>query len=193
MAAKRGTPGRRARGTAPRLGAAEIERDAEIRRLYEDGVVSARRIAQVFGLPPGTLPNLIRKGGWQRRADPRPTDAAEGRECPGLRFCPARTEAVARLHNETCDEIKALAALDGPATDGGDRERRARTLASLTRTIERVQALDAGILAARPISVGMAPEAGEHGYDVETLRKELEERIANLRGGGDDATPPEGS
>lgn len=193
MAAKRGTPGRRARGKAPRLGAAEIERDADIRRLYEDGVVSARRIAQVFGLRPGTLPTLIRKGGWQRRADPRPTDAAEGRECPGLRFCPARTEAVARLHKETCDEIKALAALDGPATDGGDRERRARTLASLTRTIERVQALDAGILAARPIPVGMAPEAGEHGYDVETLRKELEERIARLRGGGDDATPPEGS
>ncbi len=193
MAAKRGTPGRRARGKAPRLGAAEIERDADIRRLYEDGVVSARRIAEVFGLRPGTLPTLIWKGGWQRRADPRPTDAAEGRECPGLRFCPARTEAVARLHNETCDEIKALAALDGPATDGGDRERRARTLASLTRTIERVQALDAGILAARPIPVGMAPEAGEHGYDVETLRKELEERIARLRGGRDDATPPEGS
>lgn len=142
-------------------------------------------------MTPSALQRLIRLRDWRRRSDPQPIDAAEGRECPGLRFCPARTDAVARLHHETCDAIKALATIEPTETDGGQRERHARTLASLTRTLERLQALDNGILAVQPVPIGTAPEAGEHGYDVETLRRELEERIARLRQGGDDASTAE--
>lgn len=191
MAARRGTQGRRARNGSSAGRSAASDREADIRGLYESGVVSTKRIAQVFDLTPAALHRLVRLRDWQRRGNPQPTDAAEGRECPGLRFCPARTDAVARLHHETCDAIKALATNEPTETDGALRERHARTLASLTRTIERVQALDKGILAARPAPLGTSSTAGEHGYDVETLRRELEERIARLRQGGDDASTAE--
>lgn len=163
----------------------ESDREQALRMAFEDGVITLARIAELFDISRSTLGRLSKAGGWRRSPTPVLRDAAHGQICPGLSLCPARTDSVARLNRELSEAIRSLESA-GAAEDTTEREKRARTLNSLTRSLEKVSALDGGLVRA---GAGQ-PEAAEDGeapYDIEQLRRELTERVHRLRQARDDA------
>ena len=163
----------------------ESDREQALRMAFEDGVITLGRIAELFDISRTTLSRVAKASGWRRSPTPVRRDAAHGQVCPGLSLCPARTDSVARLNRELSEAIRSLEGA-GAAEDTTEREKHARTLNSLTRSLEKVAALDGGLVR----TAAGQPETGEDEeapYDIEELRRELTERVHRLRQARDDA------
>jgi hypothetical protein len=168
---------------------------AEGKRLYEQTLTPLRDIAAMMGICRGTLATRIREWKWtRRRMAAAPFElhhairgaamAAITQEPPsnGASLVPVtpqqRAAIASRIQSAVEREIAAVErVLDvvGPA-DQGEAERSARTLASISRTLREVAALN------QPDEVTPPDDADNDPVprDIDEFRRELTRRIRNF-------------
>ncbi|MCB1493035.1 MAG: hypothetical protein KDJ77_14765 [Rhodobiaceae bacterium] len=143
---------------------------AAIEAAYTGTDMTVTGICALYGIKKDRLYAKARAMGWPRRSDRKARVTARDR--------------IARLYealdSQMADVQRRLAEAEGAdgASQAGDRERDARTLATLARTLEKLNA--------------MAPETPEQEADdtapddIEAFREELARRLAELRRQGGD-------
>jgi len=148
-----------------------------VRAAYERGEESIAEISRRFGVPTSTIYNRRDAEGWTTRQLKAPAPEKRSRK--------RRRQMVARffetLARQMHDVEQSLAAdPDGAETSSSGRERDARTLASLVRTLEKLVTLDTG-----PDKAAKARKDAAH-RDIDGLREALAERIRRFAEGGSD-------
>lgn len=153
----------------------------EIRRLYETGAVSASGLAAFAGVSAQTIRRRARAGGWLSGAGaatgeavPQAADPADGAgakgEGPAAPEPPAdRAALIAGLYRACAAHVADIEARVGVSVQ--NRERDARTLGILARTLDTLIDLD------RRKAGDTAPEPEA---DIERLRADLAGRLARL-------------
>ena len=157
----------------------EAER-AVARRLYETTFTPMVAIGRELGVTAPTIARLVRRGGWRRRAAARPSPDGGGTICPGIGLCPVRADVQRRLHVQLLARIEAAGtAAPAPA----ERERDIRALGGLTRTLEKLMAMDRDTAAAA--AEGHKEETAPDDLDAlrEALSQRLERLVSRRRGG----------
>lgn len=146
------------------------------RTLYETTPKPVAVIAAEAGMSPRSVERHARRGGWARLSPSALTP--EGLLCSGLGLCPLRAALHRRLYAalERRLELAEAAPVDG--TEAG-RERAVRTLAALTRTLDKLMDMDRDAVAAAG-KPAPSPGREEAPYDVEALRRALSQKLDRL-------------
>lgn len=144
---------------------------AEVRELYETSERPVDEIAAMAGISRSTLYRRKRREGWisHRCTGPAPAAAVPLPEPPPATDRKALAERLWRTLNRclrACERVKP----------GGGDERTARTLASLTRTVEKLIALEQDLAAIREQGDDASDDGGSE-VDVERLLAELAARL----------------
>lgn len=150
---------------------------AEIRRDYEDLSVPLSETAAKAGLPWQTLARIAAGAGWKmRKAPPKPD--APAAELVGAALQP--TKLAARLKRLIAREIEAIEGESTQARDPAEKERDARRLSSLVRSLEKLNDIKAS-KSKRPKETDGKEEDGD------VLKAELHRRLARLRAAGSES------
>ncbi len=141
-----------------------------IKAAYAVNDMTVDDICTTFGVSRSGLYQRARAEGWKRRIK-RPNTDRNGRS--------RIARLYAALDKQVADVERRLAKAqgEGNGSKAGDRERDARTLATLARTLEKLNA--------------MTPEVDQEDdesppEDIEEFRRELSRRLAELRRQGGD-------
>lgn len=161
---------------------------AQGRRLYEDTDLPVRDIALTMGICHTTLYRNVENWGWTKRPPPgfgmRPQ---RGRRGPQDRIDAMRHGLVERIQRAVASQLTSLEGRFGEegAAGGTDRERSARALASLARTIRELHAIE---LAADKSARKKDDEDDDDAVprDIDELRRALAERLERLLAARDD-------
>ena len=144
---------------------------AAARAAYTAGALTVREIAENYGMGRSTLYKRIREEAW-----PHPAEAAEqhGSSRPAAEQGnqPSYVERLHHLLDKTLIELE-LSLLSGGLRSTPERERDVRTLASVARLIEKLEAIG-------PKS-DPASEAEQMEADEDRMRAEIADRLARLR------------
>ena len=187
---------------------------AEGKRLYEKTLTPMRDIAALMGISRRTLEKRIREWNWQRRqvsgrpiellhamrgavmatlTDPSPSPVSIPADSE---IAQQRKEIAARIQSLVVQHLsaveKVLAVLG--AADVLEAQRESRTLASLSRTVREIAALNASEQQVLPDEADDDPVPS----DIDEFRRELARRIrgfieARRNGAGGVSGEPEGS
>jgi len=146
-----------------------------VRVAYEAGAATVEDICRKHSVSPSAFYRKRKAEGWTPR---RPTAEAPATEASEIdRRRRRRRGLVSRLFEALERQMREIESrIDGEAGErsAAGRERDARTLASLVRTLEKLLGLDTG-------SGGDATEReGAAHRDIEGLRRALAERIERL-------------
>jgi len=160
---------------------------AALREAYVDGTQSISEICDRFKLTRSTLYARIRAEGWPLRCDRCDTAALFAQPASGAAGAgPARTERlVGRLFSALERQMSEIELrLNGSARDrdAAMRERDARTLSSLVRTLEKLRALDA----AAPNAGTAADARNLEPESVVRMRQAIARRLAGIIPEGND-------
>jgi hypothetical protein len=165
---------------------------AVARRLFETTRTPLTVIARQIGVSTFRIRRHIRMEGWRRCRTARPNPDGSGLVCPGLPLCPVRTGLHRRLYGSLLVRIHRAEAV-AEEISAAERERDIRVLAAMTRTLDKLMGMDRDAAAdALAGGYGAASIDGDGSseerapYDVETLRRELSDRLDRLvrsRGG----------
>lgn len=167
---------------------AEAELWGAVKRAYEAGAETIAHICATYQISAGRLRRRAKRDGWRRRK----TSAGQRKRTAGTKKRSSessgnnRAQLVRRLYARLAHHM-TLAERDGAQEGEGseaDRERRARTLSTLARTLEKLIELERGLKQANGETTGAA--AGKAGSsapdDLEQFRNNLAQRIARLGG-----------
>jgi hypothetical protein len=143
---------------------------AEIRRDYEDAAAPLDRTAAKAGMTKQKLIRLASGAGWKPRTPAKKHKPAA--ELNGGALKPA--SLAARLKRLIAREIEAIEGESTSARDAAEKERDARRLASLVRTLEKLKDIKASKTKRKDA------DAKDDGDD---LRAELHRRLARLAAG----------
>ncbi|MBX3537375.1 MAG: hypothetical protein KF735_07055 [Chelatococcus sp.] len=143
------------------------------------------------GTKPKALTDLRPKVAKARsRADPKPGPEVETKtrsEKTRSKTAPARSSLVARLWRTADAQVRAVERrLAEGETEPGEREKDARTLAVVVKTLRDLLALEAG---EQTVDATTAKEKGGDVRDLDDFRRELAERIDRLRRARDADVP----
>jgi hypothetical protein len=157
---------------------------AEVRRAYIGRSETVEAIADRFGVPPRALQHRARSEGWPRRR--------AGSRTPSPRTAsgtvPARRRLIRRLFRIIEAELdlmesrmeKQLKDLDRSADiPAVDRERNARAVATLVRSLDQVTEIAAD-LDRIPGGQPKSADADELFAEADRFRRELAERLATF-------------
>ena len=140
----------------------------EIRRLYEAGSVTVVALAALAGVSAPTIRRRARAEGWQKGETGTEPDAAS--VVPVADAPPAdRAALIAGLYRACAAHVADIEARVGVSAQ--NRERDARTLGILARTLDTLIDLDRR---------KAGEEAAEPEADIERLRADLAGRLARL-------------
>lgn len=171
---------------------AEAELWDEVRRAYERGEDTVSAICLKHAISESRLRRRARAQRWQRagRRKSRPVGpvskaTSSGRvehEESGEPVCSNRTALVRRLYARL-DHHMTLMEQDHLDDGEADRARRARTLATLTRTLEKLIDMERSLRQADERRSGTAAaDVVAEGCDLGQLRHDLAQRIAHFVG-----------
>lgn len=181
---------------------------AEVRILYEDGVVLVRDIAERFGIDDRTILGRARAESWNRRAGR--TARKVGRKGPAAPVPPGhptravRQALIRRLYKAIDIKLKHWEdrMAGGEELSPSDSERMAKEVTTMISGFERVaetegaiEKRDAQSTAAatvdkrgrRRTGSGIVDDAGTQSTaesDAERMRREIAARLERLQGGG---------
>jgi hypothetical protein len=152
------------------------------RRLYVETGTPVAEIAATLSLTPRSLAARISGWGWPSRT--RRTQAGDqGGGTPPLTAEDRRAGVVSRVRTTVEREIAqiedSLARMEPLGSPGGDPEKLARTLASLVKTLNELQRLDAS-------AGGAAAKEPDDAMDIDEFRRELARRLDALCESGPD-------
>ena len=150
------------------------ERWAAIRLAYEAKEVPVAKICDEFGVIKWDLYKVAHKQGWTLRTATRKRPGKKPK--PGA----ARRDLIAQLYDSLMRQMQESEQHMNEASSEAARERQARTLSSLTRTLEKLVELEKGLDAADD---GKRKKAGEK-RAAEALREELAQKLLRLTGRG---------
>jgi uncharacterized protein YjcR len=191
---------------------------AEVRLAYADGSASLKDIAARFGLTPQRIGAKAKKEGWTRSPGPeagqapeagagrkratrrkpareKPKIAPAGAAKPGaakqsgrLPTRAAQKAVIARLYRAITVKLEHMEKrmASGEDRSAQDEERESRALATLINTFEKVTEAVTGLEDER----GAGRARGAAGADAERMRREIEERLERLGGGGPPSRGP---
>lgn len=145
---------------------------AAIRRAYEDCAVPLAETAAKAGMSTQKLIRHATVAAWKMRTQPKKVKPAADLKGGALR----PTSLAARLKRLIAREIEAIEGESTGARDPADKERDARRLSSLVRSLEKLNAIKASKLK-QPKDTGAREEDGD------ALRTELQRRLARLAAG----------
>ena len=164
---------------------------AAIEQDYRAGVKSMARIAADHGVSQSTIARRARAAGWPSRREVRrePAPPAPERAALMARMRWLLERQIAHIERRHAAGPKADEAADATIDNAADRERNARTLGSLIRTLEKLIDLE------RELSKTEAEEpetharshdrqADEPASDTDAIRTELARRLARLAAAG---------
>lgn len=138
--------------------------------LYADRSISLAEIERRCGVPRGTISSRAAREGWPMR-QPR-------KRAPKPKYKVLINRMFRALDKQMHDVEQRLET--GPAERGpAERERDARTLASLTRILEKLRELEKEA-AQNSMKRAAASDDSGKGPDTEDMRAELERRLARL-------------
>lgn len=144
---------------------ASAETVAEVRRLIETTTLTQKEIGRRLGLHDSSISRMVRREGWRR-----PTDAA------------ARQDLVGAIREQVDAEIAEVERiLGGAGAAAPGAAERARTLASLVRTLRELARYDEDQLRAAGREAGGNGSEDEAVADLDQLREELARRLESLR------------
>lgn len=158
--------------------------------LYTDHSIPLKEIGRRCGVPASTIAGKAFRESWPPRKGRRKYKPhAKGQ--PTYRVLLARLfRALERQMREIEERLEPENG-KSPERTAAERERDARTLAQLTRTLEKWRELQREAAQAALAAAG-ADERGEI-PDTETRRADLERRLARLAGEADETSLPEQS
>lgn len=176
MTGKKRQTGARARGKA----CGKAREWAEIRRDYEDLSIPVALTAAKAGMTPQKLVRHAANEGWRKRtARANATETAKAgpiaAERNGENLRP--TKLVARLKRLIAREIEAIEGESTARRDAAEKERDARRLSSLVRSLEKLNDIRTASRSKRAKGQDKREEDGD------ALRAELHRRLARLRAG----------
>ena len=144
---------------------------AAARAAYSAGALTVREVASHYGMGVSTLYRRIKVESW-----PKPNSELRN---PPLASGPAthldQTTYIERLHHlldKTLIELE-LSLLSGGLKSTPERERDVRTLASVVRVVEKLDAIEP-----KPDPISEAEQTQE---DEDRMRAEIADRLARLR------------
>ncbi len=143
-----------------------------IRRAYEDGAVPLVETAAKAGVSTQKLIRHATDAGWKMRTPPKKAKPAAELKGGALR----PTSLAARLKRLIAREIEAIEGESTGARDPAEKERDARRLSSLVRSLEKLNDIKAAKLKNPKGSKGKEE-------DGDALRTELQRRLARLATG----------
>ena len=168
---------------------AALSQDAigEARALFDDGH-SLASIAAHLELHPATLARGRKAWAWparRRKSRVKPAQAKSPKQAAKAKT--SATAGLAEQGTETCvDTVRLLRAVRRAVAhelkqlgEGATGEARARTLASLTRTLDALRSVEGQI---RNEGTDAGRDADEPPVDIAELRRELARRLDRLRG-----------
>lgn len=158
-----------------RAAAAEPARKAgwpAIRRAYEDSAVPLAATAAKAGMSPQKLIRHAIDAGWKMRTPPKKAKPAADLKGGALK----PSSLAARLKRLIAREIEAIEGESTGERDPAEKERDARRLSSLVRSLEKLNDIKAAKLK-NPKGSGGKEEDGD------ALRTELQRRLARLAAG----------
>ncbi|MGB5949011.1 MAG: hypothetical protein WBG82_06795 [Parvibaculum sp.] len=178
MTGRKRQTGARARGKACGKARGKAREWAEIRRAYEDLSIPVALTAAKAGMTPQKLVRHAANEGWRKRtARTNGAEAAEAvptaAERSGQNLRP--TKLVARLRQLIAREIEAIEGESTARRDAAEKERDARRLSSLVRSLEKLNDIRTASRSKR------AKEQDKQEEDGDALRAELHRRLARLR------------
>ena len=146
---------------------------AAIRHLYEDRSVPLADVAKKAGMAWQKVSRHAAQSGWKMRTPPPAPDAPAG-ELTGAALMPSKL--AARLKRLIAREIEAIEGENARTRDAAQKERDARRLGSLVRSLEKLNDIKAA-------KIKRDPKSGTDRCDGEAMRAELERRLARLAAG----------
>ena len=153
----------RTEGAAARKASADTI--AEVRRLIETTTLTQMEIGRRLGLHNSSISRMVRREGWRR-----PADAA------------ARQDLVGSIRERVAAEIAEVErVLTDASASAPSAAERARTLASLVRTLRELARYDEDQLRAAGRQAGGNGSEDEAVADLDQLREELARRLEGLR------------
>jgi len=166
----------------------EILSEKQIRRLehlYLNNILTIKEIRQLFGLSAAKLDFIRAHFGWPSRAPggapgPASVSAPAMRRDPAGRLADLQQRTQALLEQQIA-EIETELHRAGEATERrttADKERDARTLSILTRTMEKLCDLERAVNPAA--TVEKSEPAATQDRSLDEIRNDLERRLARL-------------
>ncbi|HEX7774922.1 MAG TPA: hypothetical protein VF449_00180 [Parvibaculum sp.] len=160
--------------SAPAEVPAEVKADwAKIRRDYENAKKPLTETAAKAGMTWQKLVSIARGAGWKPRTPPelpmRPSN-----ELGGSSLAPSRL--ATRLKRLIAREIESIEGEIAHERDAVEKERDARRLSTLVRSLEKLNDIKAA-------KAKREPKSGDGADDGDAMRAELERRLARLAAG----------
>ncbi|KAB7741610.1 hypothetical protein F2P47_04195 [Parvibaculum sedimenti] len=140
---------------------------AKIRAAYEDPAVPLSGTAKVAGVNAQTLIARARREGWRART-PAPAKPAPAAELTGAAMKPS--SLATRLKRLIAREIEAIEGESTKKREAAEKERDARRLSSLVRSLEKL----------KDMKSGKEKTDKKKDEDGDALRTELQRRLARL-------------
>ena len=172
---------------------------------YRDGVLTVGELCRRHGVSQRGLYRRARKYGWPLRRDRsgQNEDQANAAGKDGLSRAPrssrapqpSRRRLISRLFKTLETQMQSIEhRLNGQAEivpqSAADRERDARTLSALVRTMEKLCELESAdrrdLEAAKAAQAHVEKDPARFERDIQDLRQALARRIAGFASGGDD-------
>lgn len=167
-------PKRAAKPVAPEPEPDEAGPDwAAIRLLYEDRSNALTAIADFAGVSAQKVIRHATVNGWQSRTAAKYRDAPAS-ELMGSALKPVRL--ATRLKRLIAREIESIEGEIAHERDAVEKERDARRLSTLVRSLEKLNDIKAA-------KAKREPKSGDTAEDAEALRAELERRLARIAAG----------
>jgi hypothetical protein len=152
----------------------EVKPDwADIRRDYEDIEKPLAKTAAKAGMTSQKLVCLARGAGWMLRKPPE-VSARPASELAGSALKPAHL--ATRLKRLIAREIESIEGEIAHERDAIEKERDARRLSTLVRSLEKLNDIKAA-------KAKREPKSGDTAEDSDAMRAELERRLARLAAG----------
>jgi hypothetical protein len=149
-----------------------VRRDADWERiaaLYADDSLTLKQIARLSGVPVTTIASRARRRGWPERHGRRKTRQTQAT------FRTLLKRIFRALDRQMREIEQRLDMAEQTGRRGADMEHDARALASLTRTLEKLRALQREAAAEAARGQGDGADAGADAH-----RMELERRLSGL-------------
>lgn len=145
----------------------------EIRRDYEDIEKPLAETAAKAGMNWQKLVGIAKAAGWKPRTPPaKPAPPAS--ELGGSSLAPSKL--ATRLKRLIAREIESIEGEIAHERDAVEKERDARRLSTLVRSLEKLNDIKAA-------KAKREPKSGDSAEDAEALRAELERRLARIAAG----------